>query len=189
MSSSSGIKRGENTESGRRRADTDKRDGRCGNIMSNCTTQHAIIQVERGNVMEGCYENASAAIAQSATESALSFSFLALPSLPPAASLRHGHCQMSPAPNHRVAGSPKSDVASDPMTSKITKRVDKRDEIGQGEGLEFCCLVTQRTRKTCRIYQRAAYENLSAFGSSLLLNRHSQQTRIGGEQVVKEFHT
>ena len=102
--------------------------------MSDCTTQHAIIQVERGNVMEGCHENASTTIAHSATESALSFSFLALPSLPPAARLRHGHCQMSPAPNHRVAGSPKSDVASDPMTSKITKCcADKRrDEIGHG---------------------------------------------------------
>ena len=101
--------------------------------MSDCTTQHAIIQVERGYVMEGCHENASTTIAHSATQSALSFSFLALPSLPPAARLRHGHCQMSPAPNHRVAGSPKSDVASDPMTSKITKCcVDKRDEIGHG---------------------------------------------------------
>ena len=46
--------------------------------MSDCTTQHAIIQVERGNVMEGCHENASTTIAHSATESALSsFSFLA----------------------------------------------------------------------------------------------------------------
>ena len=42
--------------------------------MSNCTTQHAIIQVERGNVMEGCHENASTTIAH---ESALSYSFLA----------------------------------------------------------------------------------------------------------------
>ena len=38
-------------------------------------------------------------------------------------------------------------------------------------------------------YRETLKKNLSAFGSSLLLNRHFQQTRIGGEKVVKEFYT